>query len=167
MDYSPYSGRCQELSDMKTCIAHYSSPLGNLLLIGNNQALTHLRFTDEPVSLSSGNLPAAMEQTVCWLNIYFSRQQPDFLPPLHLQGTPFQQKVWQELLKIPYGKILTYGSLAQHVGCRSAQAVGQALHRNPIAIIVPCHRVVGAGGKLTGYAYGLHRKQSLLDLERL
>ncbi len=145
----------------------YRSPLGAILLTGTEQALTHLRFIDESTAISSAKLPPALEQSIRWLDLYFNGQQPDFLPPLHLQGTPFQQKVWQELLKITYGKTLTYGSLAQRVGCRSAQAVGQALHRNPIAIIVPCHRVVGAGGALTGYAYGLPRKQSLLDMERL
>ena len=88
------------------------------------------------------------------------------MPPVKPQGTPFQQRVWQELLKIPYGETTTYGAIAKHINCRSAQAVGQAIHRNPIAIIIPCHRVIGADGSLTGYASGLDIKQRLLSLEK-
>ena len=103
---------------------------------------------------------------VCrWLDCYFSGHCPDFLPPLALQGTPFQRRVWWALMDIPYGATTTYGALARSVGCRSAQAVGQAVGRNPVAIIVPCHRVVGSDGTLTGYAYGLERKEYLLKLE--
>ena len=103
---------------------------------------------------------------VCrWLDLYFSGRKPDFLPPIKLIGTPFQRHVWQALMDIPYGTTTTYGALARRVGCRSAQAVGQAVGHNPVAIIVPCHRVVGSDGTLTGYAYGLERKEYLLRLE--
>ena len=90
---------------------------------------------------------------------------PDFTPPLLLRGSEFRLKVWHELLTIPYGHTLTYGSLARRIGCRSPQAVGGAVGHNPIALIVPCHRVVGAGGALTGYAAGLGRKAALLNME--
>ena len=82
------------------------------------------------------------------------------------KGTVFQQRVWQALLTIPYGKTVSYGELARMVGCKSAQAVGQAVGRNPIALLIPCHRVVGANGTLGGYAYGLNRKKQLLELEK-
>ena len=88
------------------------------------------------------------------------------MPPLRPQGTPFQLRVWHELLKIPYGTTTTYGDIARHVGCRSAQAVGQAIGHNPIAIIIPCHRVIGADGSPTGYAYGIEHKMQLLNIER-
>ena len=88
------------------------------------------------------------------------------MPPLSLKGTPFQQRVWKELLTIPYGQTVTYGELARRIGCRSAHAVGGAVGRNPISIIVPCHRVVGTDGSLTGYAAGLDRKRALLELEQ-
>lgn len=106
------------------------------------------------------------KETSRWLDIYFSGRKPDFMPTLELRGTPFQQRVWKELLTIPYGQTVTYGELACRLGCRSAQAVGGAVGRNPISIIVPCHRVVGADGSLTGYAGGLDRKRALLGLEQ-
>ena len=81
-------------------------------------------------------------------------------------GTPFQQRVWKQLLEIPYGETITYGDLAKKLGCKSAQAVGGAVGRNPISILVPCHRVVGADGSLTGYAGGVERKDALLKLEK-
>ena len=82
------------------------------------------------------------------------------------KGTAFQQRVWQALLTIPYGKTISYGEIAKMVDCRSAQAVGQAVGANPIALLIPCHRVVGANGTLGGYAYGLNRKKQLLELEK-
>lgn len=105
-----------------------------------------------------------------WLDVYLSGREPDFTPPLHLGGSPFQQRVWQLLLQIPYGTTTTYGHLARLLDTSdkrmSSQAMGQAVGRNPVALIVPCHRVVGAGGRLTGYAYGLELKRQLLLLER-
>ena len=106
-----------------------------------------------------------------WLDIYFSGQKPDFTPPLHLAGTKFQTAVWERLLQIPYGTTTTYGNIAGELSgtggnkTMSAQAVGGAVGRNPVSIIVPCHRVVGSRGQLTGYAGGLERKRSLLKLE--
>lgn len=143
-----------------TSTARYDSPLGPLALIFDGEALIGLRFGApdcECVSLLSS----------CsrWLDRYFSGCEPDGFPPVKLVGTAFQQRVWQALMEIPYGQTTTYSALARRVDCRSAQAVGQAVGRNPIAIIVPCHRVVGSDGSLTGYAYGLERKAKLLQME--
>ena len=106
-----------------------------------------------------------------WLDAYFRGERPDFLPPLHLTATPFQSAVWQRLLRIPYGGTVTYGDLARELTEElghsvSARAVGGAVGRNPISLLVPCHRVVGANGALTGYAGGVDRKVRLLALER-
>lgn len=112
-----------------------------------------------------------LSKTKRWLDGYFAGRRPDFAPPLKPQGTHFQELVWQLLLDIPYGATTTYGELAQAVAQRlgkermSAQAVGQAVGHNPIAVIIPCHRVVGKNGQLTGYAGGLERKKALLALE--
>lgn len=142
----------------------YSSPIGALELAFDGPVLTSLHLvptsSHTPAPASPYNVPA-----IRWLDCYFSGREPDFIPPLEPQGTLFQRRVWQELLKVPYGQTVTYGELARHIGCRSAQAVGQALNRNPIAIIVPCHRVVAASG-LGGYAYGLEIKRKLLNLEK-
>lgn len=108
-----------------------------------------------------------------WLDQYFSGKKPDFTPALHLSGTEFQILVWKKLLKIPYGTTVTYGELAEQVAeetgreSMSSQAVGGAVGHNRISIIVPCHRVVGAHGELTGYAGGIERKQKLLKLEEI
>lgn len=148
--------------------APYSSPIGTLTMVSDGTSLTKLRFTRSftEASNQSQDLPVFME-TRRWLDRYFSGTNPKTLPPLKPQGTVFQQKVWQELLKIPYGETTTYGTIAQRLNCRSAQAIGQAVHRNPIAIIIPCHRVIGADGSLTGYASGLEIKQKLLQIENI
>ena len=144
---------------------HYYSPLGPLTLVSDGTALTALDFAQTQEQPINQDLPIFVE-TFRWLDLYFNGKQPNFTPPINPQGTPFQIKVWKELLKIPYGQTTTYGTIAKHIGCRSAQAIGQAVHRNPIAIIIPCHRVIGADGSLTGYASGLDIKQKLLLLEK-
>ena len=107
-----------------------------------------------------------------WLDIYFSGREPDIEVPLHLTGTPFQNEVWELLRTIPYGNTVTYGELTKRLAEKkglprmSAQATGGAVGRNPVSIIVPCHRVVGADGSLTGYAGGVDKKLKLLELER-
>ena len=107
-----------------------------------------------------------------WLDAYFSGREPDFLPPLRPRGSPFQLAVWRKLLEIPYGQTTTYGAIARAVASDEgrasvpAQAVGGAVGRNPLSVFIPCHRVVGASGSLTGYAGGLDRKIALLELER-
>lgn len=147
--------------------ALYNSPLGPITLTSDGHALTALRFCapdEDCVSpISTFNFQSSTFSR--WLDLYFSGRHPDFMPRVALRGTPFQQRVWQALLEIPYGETTTYGDLARRIGCRSAQAVGQAVGKNPIAIIVPCHRVVGSDGSMTGYAYGLERKEYLLALE--
>ena len=111
------------------------------------------------------------EETKKWLDIYFDGKEPDFTPRLHLQGSPFRMEVWEILLKIPYGKTTTYKEIAERVAAQrgipsmSAQAVGGAVGHNPVSIIVPCHRILGTDGSLTGYAGGVEKKKSLLSLE--
>ena len=163
--------------------SRYLSPLGYITLASDGEALIGLWFEGQKhfatiltnETSEDSNLPV-FEQTRNWLDLYFSGECPDFTPPLAPNGTPFQQKVWRLLLAIPYGKTVTYGEIArrfvetfhetslpkQHM---SAQAVGGAVGRNPISLIIPCHRVVGANGSLTGYAGGLERKKFLLELE--
>lgn len=152
--------------------AHYDSPLGGIMLASNGRVLTGLWFDGQMHFGSTLGTPASspaelpiFSETRRWLDIYFSGHKPNFTPSLLLQGTAFHKHVWVALLSIPYGQTVTYGELARRLGCRSAQAVGGAVGRNPISIIVPCHRVVGANGSLTGYAGGLDRKRALLELE--
>ena len=118
------------------------------------------------------NPPQVFAQTQQWLEVYFSGKAPDFTPPIALSSTPFRMAVWEILRSIPYGQTMTYGQIARILADRSglpkmsAQAVGNAVGRNPISLIVPCHRVIGANGSLTGYAGGLERKAYLLALEK-
>ena len=155
-------------------IHYYESPIGQILLTADEQGLTDLMLQGEPWTLaadhSEDTTPAIIE-SVRWLDIYFSGNIPDFTPPLHLTGSPFQMEVWELLLKIPYGSITTYGDLAKQIAQQrgisrmSAQAVGGAVGSNPVSIIVPCHRIVGTNGNLTGFASGLDNKIALLKQE--
>ena len=142
----------------------YCSPLGDIVLTSDGSALTGLRFAEATNGEQAQDIPPWAD-SCRWLDLYFSGAKPDFIPRLAPQGTPFQQSVWGELLAIPYGHTVSYGYIAQRLRCRSAQAVGGAVGRNPIALIIPCHRVIGSNGQLTGYAYGLDRKQWLLAHE--
>ena len=142
----------------------YCSPLGDIVLTSDGTALKGLRFAEATNGEPAQDIPP-LADACRWLDLYFSGAKPDFTPLLAPQGTPFQQSVWGELLAIPYGHTVSYGYIAQRLCCRSAQAVGGAVGRNPIALIIPCHRVVGSDGHLTGYAYGLDRKQWLLSHE--
>lgn len=153
----------------------YASPLGQMLLSAQDGALTGVwflggKYCGPGLSTDCGEQESAvLTSTKRWLDIYFSGREPDFLPPLRLMGSPFQQAVWALLQQIPYGQTVTYGELAKRVAPdrkMSAQAVGGAVGRNPVSILVPCHRVVGADGSLTGYASGLDRKRFLLELEK-
>ena len=158
-------------------IYHYSSPLGEILLSGNDSSLTGLWFegqkyyADTLTGPREERLTPVFEQTLDWLQIYFSGQDPAFLPPLSPRGTPFRKEVWDVLLTIPYGQTRTYGEIASVIAARrglphmSAQAVGGAVGHNPISLLIPCHRVVGADGSLTGYAGGVDKKAQLLKLE--
>lgn len=152
--------------------SQYDSPLGGITLAGDDDALLGLWFDGQryfgstlPPQAAVGE-PACIQAAKRWLDCYFSGRQPDFTPPLHWADTPFRQAVWQQLLAIPYGGTVTYGQLASQLGAGSARAIGGAVGRNPISLIVPCHRVVGANGHLTGYAGGIERKRALLSLEQ-
>ena len=158
-------------------ISYYSSPLGEILLSADEVGLTGLWFVGQKhfASFLKGDeqiadLPVFAE-TRHWLDIYFTGSKPDFTPNLHMIGTDFQQAVWRILLTIPYGMTMTYGQIAEKLAAErdvpkmSARAVGGAVGRNRISLIVPCHRVVDASGSLTGYAGGVGRKVKLLQLE--
>lgn len=154
-----------------------SSPLGELLLACDDTGLTGLWFRGgKYCALGLGReheerQTPVFAQAKRWLDIYFSGREPDFMPPIHLMGTPFQLAVWGILRRIPYGRTVSYGEIAAEVAAErglarmSAQAVGGAVGRNPVSIMVPCHRVVGVNGSLTGYAGGLERKIALLSGE--
>jgi methylated-DNA-[protein]-cysteine S-methyltransferase len=140
------------------------SPLGNLTLTADGKTITQVLFSDN--KLETENSCAVLESCRKQLNDYFSGKLISFNLPLNPEGTEFQQKVWAELMKIPYGETITYMELAVRIDdVKAIRAVGTANGRNPIAIIIPCHRVIGAGNKLTGYAGGIWRKKLLLELE--
>lgn len=151
---------------------NYSSPAGEILLAANDNGLTGLWFYGAKYFAAdlederTEKLTPVLRQTLRWLDIYFSGSEPDFMPPLDLHGSDFRRRVWAELEKIPYGETVTYGEIAKKLGVKSAQAVGGAVGHNPVSIIVPCHRVLGADGSLTGYAGGTDKKARLLELER-
>ena len=156
----------------------YESPLGGILLVCDDEGLTGLWFEGQKY-FAAGIDPEheerehpVLEQSVRWLDIYFSGQEPDFMPPLHMIGSPFRLAVWEILCQIPYGKTMTYGEIGKMIAQQrglthmSAQAVGGAVGHNPVSIVVPCHRVVGTNGSLTGYAGGVDKKIKLLELEQ-
>ena len=156
--------------------ATYSSPMGMIVLESDGEVLTGLRFMEssETQKQAIETLPADTTNTLPifaevrqWLDDYFAGKRPCNVPRLNPQGTAFQKRVWTALLTIPYGETLSYGEIAQMVGCRSAQAVGQAVGANPIALIIPCHRLIAANGQLGGYAYGTEIKKRLLELEEI
>ena len=155
----------------------YHSPLGEILLACDEIGLTGLWFDREKyyaLSLDPNHEEREtdiLRETHRWLDIYFAGKEPDFFPSIHMLGTPFQLSVWNILRSIPYGKTTTYGEIAAQlakdagVAHMSAQAVGGAVGHNEISIIIPCHRVVGKNGSLTGYAGGIDKKTALLKLE--
>lgn len=145
--------------------ATMQSPVGWLNLTADDEALTVLHMDDEPTVADDPN--DVLDRAVAELTAYFAGELTEFTVPCRGEGTEFQRKVWQRLRDIPYGRTWTYGRLADSIGQPTAsRAVGLANGRNPIAIIVPCHRVIGANGALTGYAGGIERKKTLLDLEK-
>ena len=156
---------------------HYQSPLGNMLLAADDIGLTGLWFEGQKYfaycldkDSVEKDLPI-FKKAQKWLDIYFSGTNPDFGLPLHMMGTDFQKEVWQILCSIPYGTTMTYGEIAALLATKkgishmSAQAVGGAVGHNKISVIVPCHRVMGSNGSLTGYAGGIEKKKQLLTLE--
>jgi len=157
---------------------HHPSPLGQILLAADDEGLTGLWFVENQQHMGEGLSANAREcpspffdEASRWLDIYFSGRDPGFTPKLHLTGPDFRRHVGELLLQIPYGTATTYGDLARTIarergiGHFSSRAVGGAVGHNPISLIVPCHRVLGSGGKLTGYGGGLARKVALLKLE--
>lgn len=157
--------------------AKYTSPIGEILLACDEIGLTGLWF--DGGKFYALNLEAeheeketpVFEETRRWLDIYFSGKEPDFMPPIHMTGSPFQLSVWKILREIPYGQTTSYGEIAKQIASErgltrmSAQAVGGAVGRNNISVIIPCHRVVGTNGSLTGYAGGIDKKAALLKSE--
>lgn len=161
-----------------TYTQHYNSPLGGILLAADETGLTGLWF--DGAKYFADNLPEAhteqetpiLLEAKRWLDLYFAGNKPDFMPPLHPIGSSFQQAVWDILLQIPYGQTTTYGEIARQLAKKqgrarmSAQAVGGAVGHNGISLLIPCHRVVGTNGSLTGYAGGIDKKIKLLELEQ-
>ena len=162
--------------------AVFFSPVGRLYLLADEKGLKELclggqaeqKYPDMACDLNDNSLTAKiLQETKDWLRRYFAGEKPEITElKLNLSGTAFRQKVWKILCEIPYGQTVTYGQIAERIAREegkkkmSAQAVGGAVGHNPIAIIVPCHRVIGSDGSLTGYAYGLDMKRRLLELER-
>lgn len=161
-----------------TYICPYNSPLGRIMISSNGKEITGLWFDNQKQSGST--LPKGHEENALpifdeakkWLDTYFSGKAPDFIPPIKMDITPFCKSVLEIVQTIPFGQTMTYGEIANHIAKQrglakiSAQAVGQAVGNNPILLIIPCHRVVGANGNLTGYAGGLEKKLQLLTLEK-
>ena len=155
----------------------FNSPLGGITLASDGEALTGLWFDGQKYFAAS--LEKEHEERMLpvfdladkWLNLYFSGSEPGFLPPLLMRTTEFRKTVWEILLTIPYGKTMTYGEIADRIAAgrglsrMSAQAVGGAVAHNAISLMIPCHRVVGTDGSLTGYAGGLEKKIWLLEME--
>ena len=160
-------------------ISHYNSPLGGITIASNGSALTGLWFDGQKYFMDTLSKEfteteiSVFDMTKKWLDIYFTCKAPGFTPPLCMKTTAFRQEVMKIMLEIPFGQTVTYGRIADIIAKRrgievmSAQAVGGAVGHNPISIIIPCHRVVGAGGRLTGYAGGIEKKKKLLELEHI
>lgn len=157
---------------------HYQSLFGGITVASNGEALTGLWFDNQRYfadTLSENHIEKMLpifEQTDDWLDIYFTGKEPGFIPPIIMKTTAFRKAVWEILLSIPYGETMTYGEIASRIALQkgiekmSAQAVGGAVGHNSISIIIPCHRVVGTNGSLTGYAGGIDKKIKLLTLEQ-
>lgn len=160
-------------------VSHYDSPLGILYLAADEEALKGVWFEGQKYFASElkengteEKETPVLKRTREWLDLYFAGKDPKFLPPLAPDGSEFRKEVWKLLLTIPYGKTMTYGEIGRKIAemtgkkHMSAQAVGGAVGHNPISILIPCHRVVGTNGSLTGYAGGIEKKIGLLKLEQ-
>lgn len=155
----------------------YDSPLGEMVLACDEVGLTGVWFVGQKYYPEKASFQFVshtfLTQTAQWLDEYFKGLKPAYLPPLHLRGSDFQLEVWSLLCEIPYGEQISYSELGRKIAAQrglssmSAQAVGGAVGHNPISILIPCHRVVGANGSLTGYAGGLNRKEWLLRWEKM
>lgn len=148
-----------------TC-AYVQSPIGFLRVSGNEKRVQAVEFCEKPGPVSD-HIPDCLRRACQQLDEYFQGQRRKFEVPLNLRGTAFQKQVWAALRKVPFGRTLSYGGIARRIRHPySGRAVGGANHRNPVAIIIPCHRIIGHNGRLTGYGGGLWRKQWLLDHEK-
>lgn len=159
-------------------ISFYDSPLGKMLLAADEIGLTGVWFDEQKYfarcldEMHEEKEIPLFSDVKKWFDLYFSGKEPKILLPLHLSGTKFQMEVWEILCTIPYGKTTTYGEIARQIALKrgissmSAQAVGGAVGHNPVSVIVPCHRVIGTNGSLTGYAGGIDKKIKLLELEK-
>ena len=156
----------------KIYVTEYSSPIGVITLGSSGKSLIGLWIEGQKYFLSKykqtqdDDTIEIFEQTKTWLSEYFKGNNPEISIPLEPVGTEFQKKVWEELKNIPYGMTVTYGDISEKLHIGSAQAVGGAVGQNPISIIIPCHRVVGKNGNLTGYAGGIDKKSMLLNMEK-
>lgn len=147
----------------KLSVAHYNSPLGTIIITADDEALISLQFSDNHHCGSTG-YNTIICQAISWLDEYFAGRKLPSPPPIKFQSTDFRVKVWRLLLTIPYGSTVSYADIARQLGS-SPRAVGSAVARNPILLIVPCHRVIATNGSLTGFAAGLDRKRYLLEME--
>ncbi|NND61624.1 MAG: methylated-DNA--[protein]-cysteine S-methyltransferase [Flavobacteriaceae bacterium] len=146
-------------------LAYMNTPIGNIEIKGNNFGISSIQFVEEAVS-SSESVPDSLQNVMTQLREYFSNNRASFDIKLNPEGTDFQNKVWQELQQIPFGKTTSYQKMANRLGDpKVIRAAASANGKNPIAVVIPCHRVIGTDGSLTGYAGGLHRKKWLLEHE--
>jgi methylated-DNA-[protein]-cysteine S-methyltransferase len=156
----------------ETCQACLETPIGPLRVVSDGVSILSVDFVERPPRAhrpapEAAERPAVLDACLDQLGAYFRGERTSFDVPLGLEGTPFERRVWAALLRVPYGRTTTYGALAAALGNpRAGRAVGGANHRNPVSIIVPCHRVVGGSGGLVGYGGGLWRKEWLLRHER-
>ena len=151
----------------------FSSPLGEIFIAADGEAVCGAWFTGQKYDraglrdmvLTGPENSPALSAALAWLTEYFRGKEPKIKVKLRPEGTPFQKRVWEELLTIPFGESLSYGELAKRLGS-SPRAVGSAVGRNPISLLIPCHRVLGSDGSLTGYAGGVERKKFLLEKDK-
>jgi methylated-DNA-[protein]-cysteine S-methyltransferase len=149
-------------------IAYYNSPLGVLKILADEKGIKEIEFAQEEFKSIQNSSSKIIKDCIKQLDEYFRGKRKSFELKLNPEGTEFQKKVWKELLKIPYGKTLSYGEISRRIkNPKAVRSVGQAIGRNPISIVIPCHRVIGGDGKLTGYASGLWRKEWLLKHEEI
>ncbi|MFB7140373.1 methylated-DNA--[protein]-cysteine S-methyltransferase [Gottfriedia sp. NPDC056225] len=153
------------MNDLET--AHIDTPLGMLRIVGNDQGVAYIDFVKEENGEISKIVPIALKDAVNELVEYFNGNRKEFSIQSIAKGTPFQESVWRELVKVKYGETASYADIANRIGNpKAVRAVANANARNPLSIIVPCHRIIGSNGKLTGYAGGLWRKEWLLKREQ-
>jgi methylated-DNA-[protein]-cysteine S-methyltransferase len=161
VQYSQNLGGCQ----LDTVTSLYNSPIGNIVVSAGDSGIREIFFTDGPI-ITDAKPNFLLDRCVTQLGEYFNGKRTVFDVQLDISGTEFQMSVWRALLSVPYGETLSYGGIAEQIGRpKAVRAVGGANHHNPVSIIVPCHRIIGSDGSLTGYGGGLWRKEWLLNHE--